>query len=75
MRGELAAAGFDGAEIVELFLETVGVAAGELFIPARLGFCFAWGDVSLDAGQGGRGGRCLFLWPLPFRLYAGLAPD
>jgi hypothetical protein len=41
VRGEFPAGGLDGEKGGELRLEAVGVAAGELFGAARLGFCFA----------------------------------
>jgi len=42
VRRQLAAARADGFEVVELFLQALGVAAGELLGAARCGFGFAW---------------------------------
>lgn len=57
-------------------LETLGVAAGELFGTAGLGFCFAWGGLALVAGEGswgsgeGVGGESVpFLTALAFSAF------
>lgn len=42
MRGELAAAALDGFQVIELFLEAVGVAAREFLVAPCLGLGFAW---------------------------------
>lgn len=46
MRGEFAAAGLDGTEILELFLKAIGIAASKLFIASGLDFCFAYREGS-----------------------------
>jgi hypothetical protein len=42
---ELAAAGLNGAEVIELLLEAIGIAASKLFVASGLGFCFACGGI------------------------------
>lgn len=61
MRSEFPTAGFDGAELVELFLQAVWVAPCELFVASGLGFCFAWRGMLVFAEGEGDG-----KWEVPF---------